>query len=788
VGRREASLVGRADAVLGVERAMTPDGDAERGILASGPDDDLAERIDSLATWLHELDGKVRAIPVASDSKQLKELTKALEAWSKHDPKLEDRVTNRIDVLADRFATLAGTVNTTATALAGKDGDIANLRRELHEGQARLEAVVRELRQSGSAAEIAELRKAVAALSTERKSRSSDGRVDALSGEVDVLAQRLDTLSKTVSTTAAGLAGKEGDLAALRSRLEEGNARVESVVGELRRSLETLSAHVTDTRSTPRDTRAVALLGHRLEDLGGKVDELTVRLDTISTSVDTASAGLSENEHELAALHRSFDEASSRVDAMVIELREAIATLPEPGTVDPVVEGRLQGVSQQIERLSEHLFELEAAATARSEEEATFARAELDSLLAGIAQRLADIERDRDAAAAEFTRSSEAWAEERAWVRGQLESLAAAVEDSRQEDDLEPKLQELSARLEAMERSHESVGGEIERVSTAFGAAQNELQGQLDSLTKAMSAHQALDSASAESDKTELVLTELANRLESMEREATAVAAEIARADANWSTEFGSLEARLDEVANGARETVPVPHPATEQRLEELARRLDEVMSSAREAVPATDPRTEQRLEALAQRLDEVMSSAREAVPATDPLAERRIAELALRLQAVEREREQTQSSSPAEAKELSDLRVLINGLRMRQASSEKELAALAGSGDISARLDDLNVRLASLERSGVGVVPVSAPVPGDGRFRVELRGLELRMEHLEAAARENRDAVLMQFERLASRLQWRLQQLETENESAAYTRAASGGKLGQVVPIRGEG
>jgi chromosome segregation ATPase len=229
--------------------------------------DGLMERVESLAAWINDLDGQVRAAAVTTDAKTLKELAKALDAWSKHDPKLEQRITNRVDVLADRFATLAGTVNATATALAGKDGEIAQLRRELEDGTARIEAVVRELRQSGTGSDVADLRKAVAALAAQRSTGAGEGRVGAVASDVDVLAQRLDTLSKTVSTTAAGLAGKEGELAALRARLEEGDARAESVIAELRASVAELSLHVGGLSDQPRDPQTVRVFENHLLDL-----------------------------------------------------------------------------------------------------------------------------------------------------------------------------------------------------------------------------------------------------------------------------------------------------------------------------------------------------------------------------------------------------------------------------------------------------------------------------------------------------------------------------------------
>ena len=120
----------------------------------------------------------------------------------------------------------------------------------------------------------------------------------------------------------------------------------------------------------------------------------------------------------------------------------------------------------------------------------------------------------------------------------------------------------------------------------------------------------------------------------------------------------------------------------------------------------------------------------------------------------------------------------------MRLASSEQELATLVGTRDTTTRLDELTRRLESLERAPVVVAGRgdSAALPGDGRFRLELRALELRMEHAEAAARENREAVLVQLERLAARIEWRFKRLEEEYESRQPQAVG-----GQVVPLRPE-
>ncbi|HET7743876.1 MAG TPA: hypothetical protein VFK76_03975, partial [Gaiellaceae bacterium] len=91
----------------------------------SGAASDPDGRLDSIVAWLTELEERVRAAELISgDEKTAKELRKAVEALAKHDPKLEERLGNRVDVLADRFATLATTISTTTSALAGKDGEI----------------------------------------------------------------------------------------------------------------------------------------------------------------------------------------------------------------------------------------------------------------------------------------------------------------------------------------------------------------------------------------------------------------------------------------------------------------------------------------------------------------------------------------------------------------------------------------------------------------------------------------------------------------------------------------
>jgi chromosome segregation ATPase len=385
----------------------------------------LAQRVESLARWVQELETRIRVTEVATgDEDVARELRTALAALTRHDPALGERLGERIDVLGERLAGLSATVSATAASLAGKDGELALLRRELEAARGRIEEVAAEAARERDPAVLEELRRAVAGLARDVAARHGQEPLDALRGHVEALTERLDGLAETVAAIAGGLAGREGELAALRRRVEA------------------LAAGSPDATATAAD-------GPRLE--------------------------------------------------------------------------------------------------------------------------------------------------------------------------------------------------------------------------------------------------QLASRLAGVEREGAELASELAHVTGSWSSRLGSLEARLAE------------------------------LETARSA-----PDGEQ-------------------------------------------------------AEEIGRLRILLDGLRMRVARTEKELAALAVPDDVAARLDDLVRRLDSLEQ---GRDAALAPLPGDGRFRLELRGLELRLRHLESQSSESREAVLTQLERLASRMEWRLHRLEAERRRGAepLARVRVGG--GQVVPL----
>ena len=908
-------------------------------------DESIVERVETLAAWVGDIDSRVHAAEVATgDEKTAKELRKALEALAKHDPKLEKRLTDRVDVLADRLTTLASTVSTTAATLAGKEGEIANLRRELGKGGEQIEALMQQLKRTAGAADVERLQRTIAATAPEKGSRHGDKRVEELRGKVDYLAERLDTLSKTVATTAAGVSGREGELTLLRERLDEGAKHVQLTLVELQRRLEdtdlaeridSLAAAVAQTSNglATRESEMVAVrarvdesyarvgtvvteiresiealavqvaalekfpgaaeqaLESRAGELDARLATLGEKLESVAASVASALTGLSDREDELAALTRRVDDASSQVDAVGAELRRALAELPEPGTVDPELESRLESLRGTVSAVTTQLEQLDSASVERAQEAAARA-AELERMLAEVAERLDAVERERDAAATELTRAAESWASEREWVRGRLEEISAAHADTSQaQETLAPQLTALTERLATMESEREAQTADIARVSQALDAERDSLHAELETLGERLA-----EAASTSGGESERLLAELGERLDAVERDGVA-ASELARAAAAWGEEREWVHGRLDEISaayadtsnaqdvlapqlsalterlasmEGEREALATDiarvsqvldaeraslhaeletlearlsdaparseNDTSERLLGELGRRLDAVerdgAAVASEIARAASywaselDSLETRLERFATAQGE--TAQRQAVPgeaspaggATDQL----VTQLAERVEAMERDRDTLTaeigrvsqawasdrstlegrleqvathvdqveavaagSTGPTTSgSEVEQLRVQVDGLRMRLAASEKELTAFTGSREVASRLDELARRIDGVERvamtPSVVVSSSGTPVPGDGRFRLELRALELRMEHAEAASREHREAVLVQLERLAARIEWRLQRLEAEHEEAA---AAVGGGA-QVVPIRG--
>jgi hypothetical protein len=328
---------------------------------------EAAGRVESLATWVVEIEARLRAAELQTgDEKTAKELRRAIEALAKHDPKLETRLTNRVDVLADRLTTLASAVSTTAASVAGKDGDIASLKRELGESAERIHGVVRELGRTARTADVDELRAALQTLAAERSRPTGEQRIDELGAKVDYFSERLDTLAKTVATTASGLAGRDGDVAVLRQRLEESSLRVEQAVAELRQ-------------------------------LHGE-SALAERIHALESGLERATTDHARRQRDITALRGRIDEAYGHIGSVISDLQRLVVT------VSSRVESIEQLPSLTAQAFAQHSAELSARMDALGErlvaelserQKTTESESgETRRLLAEVASRLDSVERE----------------------------------------------------------------------------------------------------------------------------------------------------------------------------------------------------------------------------------------------------------------------------------------------------------------------------------------------------------------------------------------------------------
>ncbi len=140
----------------------------------------LGERIDAIEDML-------RTTTAVVDEKALKELRRTIEALAKRDPKFEERVTNKVDVLADRIETVAKTVSTASASVAAKEGEIVQLRRELEAGLARINTAILEAKPGTDPSELADIRRTLddlSKLTKQRMPRGLESRVDELADKV----------------------------------------------------------------------------------------------------------------------------------------------------------------------------------------------------------------------------------------------------------------------------------------------------------------------------------------------------------------------------------------------------------------------------------------------------------------------------------------------------------------------------------------------------------------------------------------------------------------------------
>jgi len=225
--------------------------DGELAALRRGLDQGNA-RIHTLGD---ELGRAASAAEIAVLSKTI--ATLSADRPTRKDGEQTDRLAGKVDYLTERVDTLAKTVAATAAGLAGRDGELATLRRRLDEREKHFEQAFVELRQRR--------------------------------GEI-TLDGRLDTLERTLETVAERLPLLESEIGAVRARIDEASRQVGSTVTELQQSTANVSAHVAAAEA--RSHASEKALEKHAASLSGTVGDLAARFDSVVAGVESSLAGL----------------------------------------------------------------------------------------------------------------------------------------------------------------------------------------------------------------------------------------------------------------------------------------------------------------------------------------------------------------------------------------------------------------------------------------------------------------------------------------------------------------
>jgi chromosome segregation ATPase len=237
----------------------------------------------------------------------------------------------------------------------------------------------------------------------------------------------------------------------LDERLAASTAGI-TALAERVESLDALRAGVTEE-----------VLEERLAAATEGIAALGERVDALAASVATATAGLAEKERELAALQETFLDSGTRIETIVVDLRDALRALEEadPDAIRSLT-ARVEAALGEVASVAERVERLESA-PAR------------DDGVEKLAEKLEAVDRRLESVAGEIARAKTLWPVALRSLEARLDdavthkAAAALVVDAEPgteqsqpaadgEDDL---LAELRDSLQVME----SVAAEIERAA-----------------------------------------------------------------------------------------------------------------------------------------------------------------------------------------------------------------------------------------------------------------------------------------------------------------------------------
>ncbi len=451
--------------------------------------------------------------------------------------RLDERISDASTVTDDfvgQLEPLKAAVTSATERLEAREGALQAMEHRFHDATTRVDDLVAEL--SRALAELPDpnsIEPALAARIDEVAERTVS-----LTEAIDRVEASLREQRRTSASSAADVERLHEELSTVRGQFDDAGEGFSSLVAQQQQLLSEIGARTTALEQSegnvPRE------LDDRVMDLRDKLEALAHRLELSTTAVTSTAAMASTTDEEVSALRDYVDKAGARLSALVAEQTRALSALDTrtesleqaDSHVLSSVDERLSTTSDRIDELSSRLDPLVARA-----------RDELEGRIEELDARLGSADDDRTETASEVARIAAILEVERAAVRTKLDALAAALEKTppaTEADELGQRIDDLVSRFEALD-------GERASSQTQFEAIANALA----SIPQHFSFEQRLD--------------ELGRRLDEVEQRGATVTTKVSQPSALLPAALRSLEARLDEVSPGIRESVQEPEAPSTQ-------------------------------------------------------------------------------------------------------------------------------------------------------------------------------------------------------------------------------
>jgi len=422
----------------------------------------LRKELDARDQRLASLVAQPRDTTATAEVQELRQAVAALASERSRNggtSKALDDLAAKVTLLGQRLESVSTTVSTTAAGLAGRDGELAALRKRIESLPASAATVA--AADPAASRRMGDLVADVTTTRVQLQNLADDvAALKTLAAEPvetsSPLADDVVALMADVTEAKSRLAGLDQHVGALKALVERQAADAARPSEEIREMLAALRTKVEDLGELAAGG-ASEDIDDRLEGIDARVGALTGRVDSLATTIDSAVVGITEKEGELAELHRHFSASSGRIESIAEDIRDALAVFPEPGSVNA------DDLVVRIERMADRIERIERATREHAETR--------ERLASELSRRIEAIDAQVATVASDVARAKTLWPVALRSLEARLDDVTGSPNEPEARGADEPRVDEsgadddLLAGLRDSLQAMETVAAEMARAS-----------------------------------------------------------------------------------------------------------------------------------------------------------------------------------------------------------------------------------------------------------------------------------------------------------------------------------